>query len=70
MSSRYPSGEGRTLDIQVSHSLGEIRMVDMQVRIIGIYIVFKAVGAGVITYGEHIVEDIEPQSRGLERIAF
>lgn len=30
----------------------------MQVRIIGMQIAFKAMGAGVITHGEHIVEGI------------
>lgn len=70
MPSRYPSGKDGKLDTLVLSSVGEVRAVDMQVGTTGIEITFKAMGAGVITYGEHIVEDIVSQNRVLERTAF
>lgn len=45
------------LSMQVLSSVEEVRTVDRQVGITGIHIAFTAVGAGVITWDEYIVEE-------------
>lgn len=58
-------------EVQDLSSVGEVRTVDMQVRISGIQTALKALGAGAITQGKHgVVEEIKSQSRALEGTAF
>lgn len=51
--------------------MGEVRTLDLQVGISGIQTALKAMGAGVIIQGKHVVEEErQSPSRALERTAY